>query len=296
MIEQADHARRLANAIATDITLYNEERIDSGIHAGTLDVAMRDAVDEGLMLFNSRVAPSLRARSRFFDAAIVRILRARMTGIARRAWATGIEELRAAFAHYPNCVVCRAPLGPERVAFQGLVDGHWLLLLGCSCLAVTGLGTPDGELFAAPHLEASAAVVARLRERLVRAREAGDLEAAVDAIEGDPPLSRLLGVPEVSKDAEPAAGILRLAADASILDPPNAEASPWPCLVRCLVAIADYAVTPSVQLGHAFPAVSQLEYLGRVPGGWRVARPRLAGIASYWGLSVERRIVTLEPA
>ena len=72
MIEEADRARRLANAIAADIALYNQAPIESGIRDGNLHTTIAGAVDEGLALFDSRVAPSLRERSRFFDAALVR--------------------------------------------------------------------------------------------------------------------------------------------------------------------------------------------------------------------------------
>lgn len=73
LIETEEAARRLARAIASDLSLYNEEKIVQGIQADNLFDALDDEIEEGRALFKSRVAPELYAKN-FYDRAIVDIL------------------------------------------------------------------------------------------------------------------------------------------------------------------------------------------------------------------------------
>lgn len=73
LIETEEAARRLARAIASDLSLYNEEKILKGIQNDTLFEELEEEIKEGQDLFNSRVAPSL-FKHNFYYRAIVDIL------------------------------------------------------------------------------------------------------------------------------------------------------------------------------------------------------------------------------
>ena len=73
LIETEEAARRLARAIASDLSLYNEEKIVQGITNDNLFEALADEIEEGRALFRSRVAPELYAKN-FYDRAIIDIL------------------------------------------------------------------------------------------------------------------------------------------------------------------------------------------------------------------------------
>lgn len=73
LIETEEAARRLARAIASDLSLYNEDKIVEGIKSDSLFDALADEIEEGRALFKSRVAPELYAKN-FYDRAIIDIL------------------------------------------------------------------------------------------------------------------------------------------------------------------------------------------------------------------------------
>ena len=73
LIETEEAARRLARAIASDLSLYNEEKIVEGITNDRLFEALAEEIEEGRALFKSRVAPELYAKN-FYDRAIIDIL------------------------------------------------------------------------------------------------------------------------------------------------------------------------------------------------------------------------------
>ena len=73
LIETEEAARRLARAIASDISLYNEEKIVEGIQKDTLFSVLSEELEEGRALFKSRVSPELFNKN-FYDRAIVDIL------------------------------------------------------------------------------------------------------------------------------------------------------------------------------------------------------------------------------
>ncbi|UQA58252.1 hypothetical protein [Polyangium aurulentum] len=73
LIETEEAARRLARAIASDLSLYNEEKIVGGIQNDDLFNAVAEEIEEGRALYKSRVSPELYAKN-FYDRAIVDIL------------------------------------------------------------------------------------------------------------------------------------------------------------------------------------------------------------------------------
>jgi len=73
LIETDEAARRLARAIASDLSLYNEEKIVKGVKADNLYDELAEEIEEGRALFKSRVSQDLYAKNHY-DRAIIDIL------------------------------------------------------------------------------------------------------------------------------------------------------------------------------------------------------------------------------
>jgi hypothetical protein len=73
LIETEEAARRLARAIASDLSLYNEEKIIRGIETDGLFDVLTEEIEEGRALYKSRVSPELYDKN-FYDRALVDIL------------------------------------------------------------------------------------------------------------------------------------------------------------------------------------------------------------------------------
>ena len=73
LIETEEASRRLARAIASDLSLYNEEKIIRGIEHDSLFEELAEEIEEGRALYKSRVSPDLYHRN-FYDRALVDIL------------------------------------------------------------------------------------------------------------------------------------------------------------------------------------------------------------------------------
>jgi hypothetical protein len=85
LIETEEAARRLARAIASDLSLYNEEKIVRGIEHDNLFGELTEEVEEGRALYKSRVAPQLYQRN-FYDRALVDILVRSKAHIKSKLW------------------------------------------------------------------------------------------------------------------------------------------------------------------------------------------------------------------
>jgi spore germination protein GerM len=86
LIDTPEAAMRLARAIASDISLYNEEKIIQGIVHDNLFDVMAGEIDEGLNLYKSRVAPELFQSSNFYYRAIVDIVVKSKGHIKSKIW------------------------------------------------------------------------------------------------------------------------------------------------------------------------------------------------------------------
>ena len=58
LIETPEQATRLARAICSDVSLYNEEKIVRGIEQDNFFDALRDELEEGRELYRSRSPPT----------------------------------------------------------------------------------------------------------------------------------------------------------------------------------------------------------------------------------------------
>jgi hypothetical protein len=72
-IDKPERARQLARAIASDLSLYHEDKIVGGIENDNLFDVMADEIEEGRELFKKRVADDLR-KLNIYDRAIIDVL------------------------------------------------------------------------------------------------------------------------------------------------------------------------------------------------------------------------------
>jgi len=86
MIKNPDAAKRLARAIASDLSLYNQEKIQKGIQQDNLFEVLSEEIEEGRAHYNSKVDPDLRASSNFFDLALVDVILKRNSHVSSRIW------------------------------------------------------------------------------------------------------------------------------------------------------------------------------------------------------------------
>lgn len=85
LIETEEAARRLARAIASDLSLYNEEKIVQGIQNDELFNTLSEEIEEGRALYKSRVSPDLYQKN-FYDRALVDILIKSKGHIKSKIW------------------------------------------------------------------------------------------------------------------------------------------------------------------------------------------------------------------
>jgi len=85
LIETDEAARRLSRAIASDLSLYNEEKIMEGLQGDNLFEALEEEIEEGRDLFKSRVTPELFDKN-FYDRAIIDVLIKAKARIKCKLW------------------------------------------------------------------------------------------------------------------------------------------------------------------------------------------------------------------
>lgn len=86
LITTPEAATRLARAIASDLSLYNEEKIIEGIESDNIFDVLADEIEEGRQLYKSRVSPDLYESSNFYDRAIVDIVVKSKGHIKSKIW------------------------------------------------------------------------------------------------------------------------------------------------------------------------------------------------------------------
>ena len=84
--EERTKAMRFARAIASDISLYNKEKIIKGIEQDNLFEVIKEQLDEGRELYKSRVSPEVFSTTNFFDRAIVDIVVKSMAQVKSKIW------------------------------------------------------------------------------------------------------------------------------------------------------------------------------------------------------------------
>lgn len=86
LIESEEAANRLARAIASDLSLYNDEKIVKGLESDTFFEVMAEELEEGRELYKSRVHPELYSSSNFYDRAIVDVIIKPKATVRSKIW------------------------------------------------------------------------------------------------------------------------------------------------------------------------------------------------------------------
>ena len=86
LIEAPEAAIRLARAICSDVSLYNEEKIVRGIEQDNFFEALKEELEEGRGCTESRVAPALYQRTNFYDRAIIDVILKSKGHVKSRIW------------------------------------------------------------------------------------------------------------------------------------------------------------------------------------------------------------------
>jgi hypothetical protein len=86
LIEAPEQAIRLARAICSDVSLYNEEKIVKGIEQDNFFDALKEELEEGRELYRSRVSPDLYARTNFYERAIVDVILKAKGHVKSKIW------------------------------------------------------------------------------------------------------------------------------------------------------------------------------------------------------------------
>jgi hypothetical protein len=85
LIDRIERARQLARAIASDLTLYHEQKIIQGIEDDDLFDVMCGEIEEGRTLFKSRVTPEIYSTG-LYDRAIVDVMIKSKGQIKSKIW------------------------------------------------------------------------------------------------------------------------------------------------------------------------------------------------------------------
>lgn len=72
--EEKQKAARLARAIASDISLYNEQKIVRGIEQDNLFEVLKDELEEGREHYKTRVSKDVFTKCNFFERAIIDVI------------------------------------------------------------------------------------------------------------------------------------------------------------------------------------------------------------------------------
>ncbi|KFA92343.1 MULTISPECIES: hypothetical protein [Archangium] len=84
--EEKIKAMRLARAIASDISLYNEQKIIKGIEQDNLFEVLKEELEEGRELYKSRVSQEIFQKMNFFERAINDIVLRSKAHVKSKIW------------------------------------------------------------------------------------------------------------------------------------------------------------------------------------------------------------------
>lgn len=84
--EERVKATRLARAIASDISLYNVDKIVKGIEQDNLFDAIKDELSEGRELYKSRVSVEVFTTTNFYDRAVVDVILRPKAHVKSKIW------------------------------------------------------------------------------------------------------------------------------------------------------------------------------------------------------------------
>ena len=76
----------MARAIASDLSLYNQEKIQKGIQQDNLFDVLSEEIEEGRTHYNSKVDPAILATTNYYNLAIVDVILKRNAHIQSKIW------------------------------------------------------------------------------------------------------------------------------------------------------------------------------------------------------------------
>jgi hypothetical protein len=86
LIESPEAATRLARAICSDVSVYNEEKVVRGIEQDKFFDLLKEELEEGRELYRSRVSPDLYSRTNFYDRAIIDVILRSKGHVKSKIW------------------------------------------------------------------------------------------------------------------------------------------------------------------------------------------------------------------
>ncbi len=86
LIKDEEAARRLARHIASDLSLYFEQKVVEGLQKDNLFEILASEIEEGRAHYESRVHPDILARTNFYDRAIVDVLIKSKAHVKSKIW------------------------------------------------------------------------------------------------------------------------------------------------------------------------------------------------------------------
>jgi hypothetical protein len=115
--EERTKAQRLARAIASDISLYNEQKIVKGIEQDNLFDVLKGELDEGRDLYRSRVSQEVFTGTNFFERAVVDIIVRGKAHVKSKIWwllAPGCDAPAAYLEAWPRRGTSERKRSPPR--------------------------------------------------------------------------------------------------------------------------------------------------------------------------------------
>jgi hypothetical protein len=85
MIDNLEQAKRLARAIVSDVAIYNQEKVESGIKNDDIFDTLNEQLEEGRQHFFSRVSSDLNPEQ-LYNIAVVDVLIKRAGKIESSIW------------------------------------------------------------------------------------------------------------------------------------------------------------------------------------------------------------------
>jgi hypothetical protein len=86
IIDKPERARQFARAIASDLAMYNQAKLVSGIQNDNLFDLMKEEIDEGRQHFRTRVSPEIASTNLFERALVDILLKQRGQAIKSKIW------------------------------------------------------------------------------------------------------------------------------------------------------------------------------------------------------------------
>ena len=85
-IDDLEAAKRCARAIASDICLYNAEKINEAIENDSFFELLKNEIEEGREYYRSKVTSEIYDKFNFFDRAIVDVILKSKGSVKSKIW------------------------------------------------------------------------------------------------------------------------------------------------------------------------------------------------------------------